>query len=110
LDDDGAVYPTLILHDETNKQFKTTITNIIDDLHVQVELETETELPNGDIYLYGQTVDNFNSISKSNIFTITTAALQEVDRQLQAEKNKVIALQTQITDILARLEYVEAIV
>jgi hypothetical protein len=36
------------------------------------------------------------------------SALQEVDRQLQAEKVKVATLETQLTDVLARLSSLES--
>ena len=36
--------------------------------------------------MYGQQVDDFVFLKKDAIWTIATSALQEVDRQLQAEK------------------------
>ena len=41
------------------------------------------------VYVYGQEVDDFLLIDKMKLFTITTGALQEVDRQLEEEKTKV---------------------
>jgi hypothetical protein len=40
----------------------------------------------GNTILVGKEVDDFHGIDKDAIFTVATAALQEVDRQLQAEK------------------------
>ena len=42
----------------------------------------------GNTILVGKEVDDFHGIDKDAIFTVATAALQEVDRQLQAEKVK----------------------
>ena len=38
-------------------------------------------------------MDNFNTLNKDAIWTVATAALQEVDRQLQAEKQKTTTLE-----------------
>jgi len=66
------------------------------------------------IFVYGQEVDDFHTLSKSAIFTVATAALQEVDRQLQSEKiktasleTKVTSLETQLAAVLARLDALE---
>ena len=67
------------------------------------------------IFIYGQIVDDLNVLNKAHIFTVATAALQEVDRQLQAEKAKtatleteVSTLKTQMADILARVTALES--
>ena len=44
----------------------------------------------------GEKVDDFLSISKNYLWTIATSALQEVDRQLQAEKTKVASLEARL--------------
>ena len=48
-------------------------------------------------------VDDFHGIAKDYIFTVATAALQEIDRQLQAEKLKKTTLETQIADLRLRV-------
>ena len=53
--------------------------------------------------IYGEIVDDFHCIDESQIFTITTAAVQELDRQLEAEKAKTALLQQQMTDVISRL-------
>ena len=45
------------------------------------------------IFIYGQKINDFNFLDKTAIFTVATAALQEVDRQLQEERQKVKALE-----------------
>ena len=51
--------------------------------------------------MYGEEVNDFVFLQKDTIWTVATSALQEVDRQLQAEKNKVV-------DLLARVEALES--
>jgi hypothetical protein len=46
--------------------------------------------------LVGKEVNDFHGIDKDAIFTVATAALQEVDRQLQAEKTKTYELQQKV--------------
>jgi hypothetical protein len=46
----------------------------------------------GNIFVYGQEVNDFLSIDKNQLFTVTTSALQELDRQLQTEKQRTQSL------------------
>jgi len=54
--------------------------------------------------VYGEIVDDFH---EAQIFTIATASVQELDRQLQAEKAKTTQLQAQMADVLLRLNVLE---
>ena len=58
-------------------------------------------------YIHGEQVNNFHHLNKDAIWAVSTAALQEVDRQLQAEKTKVVTLETQVADLLARVTVLE---
>jgi hypothetical protein len=67
----------------------------------------------GVYFIYGQEVDDFHKIDKDHIYNVTTAALQEVDRQQQADKARIAELeakvsdqQSLINDILERLKKV----
>ena len=64
-------------------------------------------LENDRIILYGQKVSDFHNLDKNAIFTIATAALQEVDRQLQQEKEKVRTLEITVQSVLERLALLE---
>ena len=55
------------------------------------------------IFIYGKKVNDFHNLNKNAIWTIATAALQEVDRQLQAEKAKVAILETELAAIKTHL-------
>ena len=63
--------------------------------------------PGNTLFVYGQEVDDFHTLNKDAIWTVATAALQEVDRQLQAEKEKTSRLEATIESILARLTLLE---
>jgi hypothetical protein len=71
--------------------------------------KTVTTYPGTQLFVYGQEVDDFVFIKKEAIWTVATAALQEVDRQLQAEKAKVATLESQLTSVLARLDALESV-
>lgn len=100
LDASGNFFPELRIYHETNDRAEAVITKIVSSNSLQIE--TTEKLPN-DIFVYGQKVNNFHTIQKENIFTIATAALQELDRQLQAQKLKKVTLETQIADLRARV-------
>ena len=78
------------------------IKSIIDDKHIEIEPTDELET-NSEIFIYGQIVDNFHTMDKNYIFTIATAALQEVDKQLQAEKAKTLDLEARMLLLEARM-------
>jgi hypothetical protein len=61
-----------------------------------------------DVFVKGEVVQDFHHLNKDSIFTVATAALQEVDRQLQAEKAKVATLEAQLASVLMRLDALEA--
>jgi hypothetical protein len=94
--------------------FEVTIKDIVDDKRftikesITVEQRTHIDISRNIIkdklFIVGEMVDDFHTMKKSAIWTITTAALQEIDRQLEETKEKKIGLQTQITALLAEVE------
>ena len=105
------------VHDKNNAEHKVKVTNIIDTRSVRIDRDIsewtcsfneDGTIGEGDsLYVYGQEVDDFVFIKKDAIWTVATAALQEVDRQLQTEKTKVATLETQLASVLARLDALE---
>jgi hypothetical protein len=69
--------------------------------------QTYSKLLSNEIYVYGEKIDNFLKVNKDYIWTVATAALQEVDRQLQAEKAKVATLETQLQAEKAKVATLE---
>lgn len=96
------------------------ITEVVDDHSVRVEEdlsewtgsidESGNVVAGNQLFVYGQQVDDFTFLKKDAIWTVATSALQEVDRQLQAEKAKVTTLETQVADLLARVQTLESAV
>jgi len=85
--------------------------NEVVDASGNVVKTTKTTYPGNELFVYGQEVDDFHAIKKEAIWTIATAALQEVDRQLQTAKGTIQDQETKIQDqetkinaILLRLE------
>jgi hypothetical protein len=60
------------------------------------------------LFIYGQRKEDVRGLKKDAIWTVATAALQEVDRQQQAEKAKVTTLETQVTNLLGRVQALES--
>jgi len=60
------------------------------------------------LFVYGQEVDDFVFLKKESVFTVATAALQEVDRQQQADKVRIAELETQLASVLARVTTLES--
>ena len=110
-DASGNIYKKLKIYDASDNKYEIEIKNIVSTN--EFEVESSEIIPN-ELFVYGQEVEDFHTLKKEQIFTVTTAALQEVDRQLQAEKTKVATLEsenatlkTQVTDILTRLSALE---
>ena len=70
--------------------------------------KTTTIYPGTQLFVYGQEVDDFIFVKKEAIWTVATAALQEVDRQQQADKLRIAELETQLASVLARLDALES--
>jgi len=89
------------------------LVEVIDTRTIRVEEDlskwtgTIDEMGN-QLFIYGQQVDDFVFLKKDAIWTVATAALQEVDRQLQAEKTRNDALETQLSSVLTRLDALES--
>jgi len=88
--------------DSKSIRVKEDLTNIIGSID-----DTGNVVSGNQVFVMGQEVDNFNILKKEYIFTIATAALQEVDRQLQIEKKKVSTLETDLAKLLARVTALE---
>ena len=79
-----------------NVEIKTTITSIIDDKTFTIAdpLTSKQITDLSQIFVYGSIVNDFHILDKNAIFTIATAALQELDREYQATRLEVASLTT----------------
>jgi len=119
VDASGNIYDQLALYDnnlshakehnthpEVGDRYDVNIVKVISSTSIQIELIHSDTLPE-EIFVYGQIVKNFNTLNKNRIFTIMTSALQEVDRQLQAERTKTASLETELASLIADVTALE---
>jgi predicted acyltransferase (DUF342 family) len=107
LKDETGYYPLKLMNTK-DEEIIVKITEIIDEKTFKIDQEIETEY--NKVFVYGQEIPDFHGLDKDQIFTITTAAVQEIDKELQETKNRVKLLEEenqqlkqQITEILERL-------
>ena len=101
----------LKVFDKDDKEHLVTITDIVDEHSIRVDEdlsewtgsidETGNVVAGNRLFVYGQQVDDFVFLKKDSIYTVATAALQEVDRQLQTEKEKVASLEERLAALEA---------
>jgi hypothetical protein len=98
-------------YDDKNEIVWVVIKAIIDTQNIEIE----EKITNDRLFVYGHSVDDFLQLDHDTIYTVATAALQEVDRQQQADKARIAELeatvaaqQSLINDILERLKKVGA--
>ena len=87
----GASYNTLTSEEYEALEDKTGY-SLEGDVYVRTIIRSN-------IFVYGEQVDDFHFLKKDSIFTVATAALQELDRQLQAEKARNDALETKVENL-----------
>jgi hypothetical protein len=95
------------------KQTEVSIVEVVDEHTIRVSqnvtelagaLDTDGTVVSGtELFVYGERVDDFHTLKKDAIWTVATSALQEVDRQLQAEKARNDTLESRIQAIEAQL-------
>ena len=66
-------------------------TIIVKDKDGYEEIKNKTR-----VWVFGEEINDFHNLDKNAIFTVATAALQEVDRQLQDDKVKTFELQQKV--------------
>jgi len=87
------------LYNSTNNEITTTISNIIDDRTFEISDSQSVD----NIFVYGQEVNDFHMLEKNAIFTITTSAVQQIDRELQEAKQTIQTLEARLAAMDARL-------
>jgi len=105
---------TLKCTTQTGADFEVTIREIVDEKRftikesLTIEQKTHVDISGNilknKLFILGEMVDDFHKLKKDAIWTISTAALQQVDRELQEERNTTAELETQVAALLARVE------
>ena len=55
------------------------------------------------VFCFGKKIDDFLNIDKNQIFALHHSAIQEIDKQQVADKARITELETQLADVLQRL-------
>jgi hypothetical protein len=110
----GDLFTRLKVKTREGKDEYVNILEVIDEHTMRVDKDltewgqaveqVEDQVPVNRIFVYGQEVNDFHTLNKDAIWTVSTAALQEVDRQLQSEKQKVLVLQEALTSVLEKVD------
>jgi hypothetical protein len=81
-----------------NNEYICSLIKINNKKNINVKLEKKYIFSNSNekkenIFIYGQEIDDFHNLEKSVIWTVATAALKEVDKQQQIDKEKIKELE-----------------
>lgn len=102
-DASGQLFPKLKLIKEDNSELYVQILTV-----TPTTIQIDKTLTEEKVFVYGQEVNNFHTLDKNAIWTVAAAALQEVDRQLQAEKQKTSTLEEKLQTVVSQLEVLSA--
>lgn len=110
-DKDGGRHFKVKLYDVSMNEYIVRINEIIDNGIFTIENDdVSIKLTHEEYFVFGQEVDDYKILNNEAIAMVATAALQEVDRQQQADKARIAELeatvatqQSLINDILERL-------
>ena len=106
-DKDGNQHFNVRFYDICFNNLDFTTTKIIDDSTFNISISKEhyekLDFEEGTYFIYGQEVDDFHKIDKEHIYNVTTAALQEVDRQQQSDKARITELENNVSQLEAKV-------
>jgi hypothetical protein len=91
-----AVDDTVQLIQEDLGMFMCKVKTVLSSTSFSVE---EQEVHDGNVFVFGKQIDDFNKLDKNAIFTIGVAATQELDREVQQLKSYVSTLEARILAI-----------
>ena len=103
------------LYDATNKEYICNVIHHNDAKTIRVKCDKEFIFPTIEeyknaVFIYGQEVNDFYNLDKNAIFTVATAALQEVDRQQQADKVRIAELENQVSNLEATVRSQQSLI
>jgi hypothetical protein len=109
-DPETGEYWPVIFYDKNKVTSKKSIIKIIDSSSFIVDerLDTNNLIGGSEILCYGQQPGDFVRLNKDAIFTVAAAALQEVDRQQLSDKVRIATLESQYSNLLARVTVLES--
>ena len=74
---------------------------------IECYTQTKTVYPGDKLYVQGEVVDDFHVLRKETIWALSTSALQEVDRQQQADKVRIAELETRVEELEAMVSIIK---
>jgi len=104
-DAEGNLVTKLMLKTSTNKDIEVTIDTILSSNSIRLTEALEEDDINGtvdgvpfanEIFVYGQIVDDFHALKKDAIFTVSVAALQEIDRRQTDDNERILELESEV--------------
>lgn len=80
--------------------YKDVIVKTVDGNILTIDCNIEQEK----VFVYGKNVKDFHTLNKDAIFTVAVAALQEVDRELQTEKQEHVQTKQQLQTLTDKMD------
>jgi hypothetical protein len=100
------ISPLIIkFYDISNNVIEKEIVQIIDEKNFKLKTSIEkNNVHENQIFIYGQSVDDFHSVSKDAILTITTASVQQIYRELTDAKQNIHSQEAEIQDLKSQIQ------
>ena len=90
------------IYDKNDEESLVKIVEVFNDKSFRIN--EDNAIKTEDIFLYGSKVDDFKTLIKEMFHPLAISAIQEHNRIIEAQKNKIIELETTIANIMARLD------
>jgi hypothetical protein len=96
------------LYDQSNNEITCKTTDVLDKRSFLVDVSGSKMVDasgnlqlekDGGYFLYGQEVDDFHTLDKNAIFTVVTAAVQDIDRKQLLDEAKIVTLEGQVVSL-----------
>ena len=95
------------LYDQNWTEIKCRTTSILDKRSFLIDVtgtRLETDALQEEYFLYGQEIDNFHNLDKTAIYTVVTAAVQDIDRIQQAQQVSQTQMQESQTQMSGKIQ------
>jgi hypothetical protein len=99
----------LCLYDYNNVKHEVSIVSVIDGSNIEISQDPTSFAHEGQVFVYGQKVDDFHTLSKEYINVVTLSAVQELDRALTKVTEEKDELQTKYDALEARVLALEGV-
>ena len=92
---EGNLIKKLLIKVRGDREKDVTIKEILENGVTLEQTLQEEDLVEGEIFVYGQYVDDFHVLKKDAIFTVAVAALQEIDRRQTTDNERILELESE---------------